>query len=182
VGFVNRCFQSKSFSSYVVEGHGKGLVPVGKPMAIPPIQLVHYDRVGTLMSSIAWDTQASWIKNGPLPGTPIDTPPGISYYESYAGSDVNTGVLTSALFPAPSQNCVILASAHGPSIEGLSETLIDADTKEAIASIPQIGSDTIWSFWRVDLPPGSQHLQIVAEDQGKGWGQWLAISEPHLCK
>jgi hypothetical protein len=35
VGFVNLHFQSKSFLPYVVEGHGKGLAPVGKPTAIP---------------------------------------------------------------------------------------------------------------------------------------------------
>jgi hypothetical protein len=67
-------------------------------------------------------------------------------------------------------------------VEGLSETLINADTRETIASAPQIGADTKWSFWAVDLPPDAQRLQIVSEDRGRDWGQWLSIGEPHLCK
>jgi hypothetical protein len=155
---------------------------VGKPTAIPPIRILDYDQVGASISPIRWDRQGSWIQNGPLPGTPITTPPAISYYESYAGSDANTGVLTSAPFARPSGDCLVLASAHGPSTEGLSETLINVDTGETIASVPQIGADTKWSFWAIDLPPHAQRLQIVAEDRGRGWGQWLSIGEPHLCK
>ena len=182
MGFVNLSFQSKSFSSYAVEGRGRALVPVGKPTAIPPIRILDYDQVGASIPPIRWDVQGSWIQNGPLPGAPINTPPAISYYESYAGSDTNTGVLTSAPFARPSGNCLVLASAHGPSVEGLSETLINADTRETIASAPQIGADTKWSFWAVDLPADAQRLQIVSEDRGRGWGQWLSIGEPHLCK
>lgn len=182
VGFVNLSFQSKSFSPYAVEGRGRMLVPVGKPTAIPPIRILDYDQVGASIPSIRWDVQGSWIHNGPLPGTPIDTPRTISYFESHAGSDSNTGVLTSAPFARPSGNCLVLASAHGPSVKGLSETLINAGTGETIASAPQIGAGTKWSFWAVDLPPDAQRLQIVAEDRGRDWGQWLSIGEPHLCK
>ncbi|HMJ60349.1 MAG TPA: hypothetical protein VK493_01255, partial [Bryobacteraceae bacterium] len=171
-----------SFSPYSVEGRGKALVPVGKPAAIPPIRILHDDQIGALIPSIRWEVEGSWIKNGPLPGTPIETPRAISYYESYAGSYANAGVVTSVPFARPPGNCLVLASAHGPSVEGLSETVIDADTGEAIASAPQIGTDTKWSFWAVDLPPAAQRLQIVAEDRGRGWGQWLTIGEPHLCK
>jgi hypothetical protein len=109
-------------------------------------------------------------------------PAATSYYESFAGSETNTGVLTSAPFARPAGNCLVIASAHGPSIEGLSERVINADTKETIASAPLIGTETIWSFWGVDLPPSVQRLQIVAEDNGRGWGQWLTIGEPYLCK
>jgi hypothetical protein len=182
VGFVNLSFQSKSFSSYVVESRGRALVPVGKTTAIPPIRILDYDQVGASIPPIRWDVQGSWIQNGSLPGTPIKMPPAISYYESYAGSDANTGVLTSAPFARPSGNCLVLASAHGPSVEGLSETLINADTRETIASAPQIGTDPKWRFWAIDLPPDAQRLQIVSEDRGRGWGQWLSIGEPHLCK
>jgi hypothetical protein len=182
LGFVNLSFRSKSFSPYAVEGRGRTLVPVGKPTAIPPVRILDYDQVGASIPPIQWDVQGSWIQNGPLPGAPINRPPAISYYESYAGSDANTGVLTSAPFARPSGNCLVLASAHGPSVEGLSETLINADTRETIASAPQIGADTKWSFWAVDLPPDAQRLQIVSEDRGRDWGQWLSIGEPHLCK
>jgi hypothetical protein len=182
LGYVNLGFQSKSFSAYTVEGRGRALVPLGKSAAIPPIRILHEDQVGALVPSLRWDVQASWIKNGPLPGTPVETPSTISYYESYAGSYANTGALTSAPLARPSGSCLVIASAHGPSVEGLSETVVDADTGEAIASAPQIGPDNKWSFWAVDLPPSAQRLQIVAEDHGRGWGQWLAVAEPHFCK
>jgi hypothetical protein len=182
LGYVNLSFQSKSFSPYSIEGRGKALVPAGKPTAIPPLRILHADQVGDPIQPMRWEAKGSWIKSGPLPGTPIDMPAATTYYESYAGSHANTGRLTSAPFARPVGNCLALASAHGPSVEGLSETVINADTGEAVASVPQIGSDTKWGFWAVDLPSNAQHLQIVAEDRGRGWGQWLAIAEPHLCK
>ncbi|HEY3457847.1 MAG TPA: PrgI family protein [Bryobacteraceae bacterium] len=182
VGFVNLRFQSKSFSPYTVENRGKNLFLAGEPSVVPPIRVSHADQIGAPIPSLSWNVRGSWVKNGPLPGTPIETPRTISYYESHAGSDANTGLLMSAPFERPSGNCLALASAHGPSIEGFSERLINADTKETIASVPQVGTDTIWSFWRVDLPLDAQRLQIVAEDHGQGWGQWLAIGSPHICK
>jgi len=182
VGFVNLKYQSKSFSPYTVEGHGRNLFLAGEPRTIPPIRALRSDRIGAPIPSIFWDVQGSWLKEGLLPGAPIEMPRAISYYESHAGNDANTGVLTSAPFAKPAASCLALASMHGPSVEGLSERLINADTKETIASVPQVGSDIVWSFWRVDLPPDVRHLQIVAQDQGAGRGQWLAIGEPHLCQ
>jgi hypothetical protein len=182
VGFVNLRFQSKSFSPYTVENRGKNLFLAGAPSAIPPIQLLHADQPGVPNLPISWDVQGDWVKNGTLPGTFIKAPRSISYYESYAGSDANTGMLMSAPFAKPAGNCLALANVHGPSVEGLSERLINADTKETIASVPQVGTNTSWTFWRVDLPPDVQRLQIVAEDRGAGRGQWLAIGEPHLCQ
>jgi hypothetical protein len=182
VGFVNLRFQSKSFSSYSIEASGTTLVPVGKPTAVPPIRPVSADRVGAPITPMRWEVEGSWIKNGPLPGAPIAMPAATSYYESFAGSETNTGVLTSAPFARPAGNCLVIAGAHGPSHEGLSERVINADTSETIASAPMIGSDAIWTFWEVDLPPNAGQLQIAAEDSGRGSGQWLTIGGPYLCK
>ena len=182
VGFVNLTFGSKSFSSYVIEGRRRQLVQVGQTTAVPAIRPLPADEVGAPMLAMPWGVQGNWTKNGPLPGAPFKMPIPFSYFESYAGGDANTGVVTSAPFPKPSGNCLVIPSAHGPSIDGLSARLIDADTKQTIASLPLMDNETLWGFWAVDLPPSAQHLQIVGEDAGRGWGQWLSIGEPRLCK
>jgi hypothetical protein len=182
VGFVNLSFRSKSFSSYVIEARGKALVPIGKPIAIPAVRPLRADQVGAPISTMHWETQGGWRKNGLFPAVPAGMPPAISYYESWNGGDANTGLLTSAPFERPPGNCIIMAGAHGPSAGGLSEKVINPDTNEMIASVPFVGRDVTWHFWGIDLPPNAQHLQIIAEDRGHGWGEWLAIGDPHLCK
>lgn len=175
-------FHSRSFLPCTVESRGKRLVPFGEPTAVPPIRVLRSDQVGAPIPSITWDARGSWIENGPLPHVRTDMPRALTYYESYAGSDANTGALTSAPFARPPGNCLALTIAHGASVEGLSERVIAADTKQTIASVSMLGRDTSWGLLGVDLPASSQRLQIVAEDRGQGWEQWLAIGEPHFCK
>ncbi len=182
VGFVNRTFDSKSFLCYAVEMHGKALVPVGRPTAIPPISGIRADQVGEAIPSIDWDLQGAWMRNGPIPSKPADMPPATSYYESWAGDDSNTGTIASHPFSNPPGNCLVVTGAHGPSTEGLSETVIDADRNQPIASVPFTPGDIAWHYWKVDLPASVQHVRIVAQDQGRHWGEWQMIGDLHLCK
>ncbi len=178
VGFINSAFPSSSFSVYIIGHHGKNLIPAGGPFPIPPIRAMRGGELGPPLQSLRWNAQGDWIKNGPIPG---GAPP-ISYYENHSERNANTGVLTSTPFSKPPGNCLVLANAHGPSTEGLSERLINADTNVTIAYAPLIDRYSDWNFWSIKLPPDIQRLQIVAEDRGRRLEQWLAISEPHFCK
>ena len=178
-GFVNLSFQSKSFLSYAVEGHGTGLVPVGKPTAVPPVRVVA-SRPGWRCASVlavgrARKLDQEWVSSGRCASRFPTT-------KAMPRAGANTGTLTSAPFTRPPGNCLVLASAHGSSVEGLSEKLINADTNVTIASAPLVDRYPNWSFWSIALPPDAQHLQIIAEDRGRGLEQWLAISGPYFCK
>src|SRR5207248_1772671 len=106
------------------------------------------------------------------------TPPGAPIHSSWSGADANFGELSSGAFASPASACIVLPVLHGPSVEGLAVSLLDADTGSVITTIPLRNIDMNWQFWRIYINPASKALKIVARDQGTGWGQWLAVSDP----
>jgi hypothetical protein len=71
---------------------------------------------------------------------------------------------------------------HGPSIGGASAELIDADSAKVLAELPFRERDPLWTLWRVPLPANAKRLRFLAVDNGKKFGQWLAVSAPLQCK
>ena len=181
-GFVNLRFRSESVSAYVVEAHGKALSPLGKPIVPPAVRLVGPDEIGAPLTSVRWNVQGAWSKGGQVPSAPPDIPPGASYYESWNGGDHNTGELISDPFRKPAGNCLVITGAHGPGMDGLSIQAINAANGDVIGSVPLVGGDVVWRFWRIDVPNDAERVQIVADDHGRGWGEWLMVGEPRACK
>src|SRR5262249_50056343 len=68
----------------------------------------------------------------------------------------------------------------GPQNEGLSVTIRDAGTRQTIAELRPAPVRTSWWVWapKLSIAPDSQ-IDIVAEDNGRGWGQWQAVAWPH---
>jgi hypothetical protein len=57
---------------------------------------------------------------------------------------------------------------------------VDTKTGKQIASLSPALMHTDWSMWNVAMPQDSMStVEIIAEDAGAGWGQWLAIGVPH---
>lgn len=182
IGFVNLNIATQSFSAYAVDAHSRALASIGKMNSVPPIRMLRAEQAGPAISGVHWDVQGSWIRDGPFPVAPLDMPSSISYFESWAGSDANSGSLTSTAFDRPAGGCLVMEGAHGPATEGLSIQLVDADTAEIIASAPLMDRDLAWKFWQVNVRPGAKRLQMIARDDGRGWGEWLTVGEPHECK
>jgi hypothetical protein len=182
VGFVNLHIPSTAFAAYALELDGKALIRVGKVTSIPSVREVSAEQVGTVLNPLNWHIDGSWLKHGPLPAKPPNMANDSDYYDSWAGSDANTGSIRSDSFAVPAGDCIVLSGANGPSTGNLSETLVDAETHRTIASMPLDDRDMGWRYWKVDVPASTKHLQIVAEDNGRDWGEWLRIGEPRLCK
>ena len=72
----------------------------------------------------------------------------------------------------------------GPNTGGLLVKAMNAKTGELIAALAPPPVRAHWWAWRVDLPATQPDLtvSIVAEDNGRGFGQWQAIGLPHLLK
>ena len=182
-GFVNSHFQSKTFLPYIIDNRSQSIAPIGMPLRTPLIHVFQPNSTGRPIPSMNWTIEGHWSKNGLIPGAASQQPPPfVSYHESWNSNDANTGILTSSAFAPPPGNCFVISDLHGPTPDGLSAKVIDADTKQTIASIPIMGSESIWRTWVIDVPSSARYLQIVAEDSGRDWGEWLAISEPHACK
>jgi hypothetical protein len=176
VGFINLQPGSESFNTYSVTQHGTAF-RMGESIPRPLIRPTTSASAGPALASVAWHGDG-WVKNGPFPVTPVDMPTGIEYYESWAGSDANTGTLESNIFEAPADHCLVISAANGPTNYELSVALMDADKNSVLASLPLNGWDLSWRYWMLDIPASVKHLQIVAKDGGKGWGEWLAIGQP----
>jgi hypothetical protein len=181
-GFVNLHIPSESFSAYAVEAHGKALAPIGQMTAVPEVRPVPAAQPASPLLTIRWDSQGGWERNGVLPSTPSGMPSGDPYWESWADNDAETGQLTSSVFNRPTLSCLIVPAAHGASVVGLSLRVVDADTGHTATSVPMLGHDLVWRRWRLPLPPGPQHLQIVADDNGRNWGAWLVVGQPQQCE
>jgi hypothetical protein len=139
------------------------------------------DQTGAPISPLRWGASGSWTL-GPLPVEPDGMPPGVPHYQSWSGADANTGVLSSNVFAVPTGNCVAVGAAHGPSTIGLSLRMLDGDTGKEIASLAMNSGDLAWRFFAFQAPDGVKRLTIVAEDQGRDWGQWLAVGPPLYCR
>ncbi len=182
IGFVNLDVATQSFSAYAVGDHGRALALIGGTNTVPAVRVLRAEQVGAAINGLHWHVQGNWVRDGPFPIAPPDMPTAMVYFESWAGSDANTGNLASTTFARPASGCLVMEGAHGPATHGLSLKLVDAETGALIASAPLMDRDLAWRFWQVNVGPGAKHLQIIARDDGRGWGEWLTVGEPHECK
>ncbi len=181
VGFVNLNVKTTSFKAYIVDARRRGLIPIGSPSAVPAVGAVTVDQTGPQIAGLAWQIDPAWRTNA-LPGGRYWDPPSGPIYASWGGHDSNTGRIASSIFPVPANSCMVLPVLHGPSVEGLSVDVVDADTGQAIASAPMQDGESQWQYWRVPIAATVKHARLIAQDQGSGWGQWLAIGEPRECR
>lgn len=179
VGFVNLRVPTHSFSAYLIDK--RGLIPIPGSETIPLIKAAQPAEAGPAISGIEWTTDPSWTLNGTPEGT-FGTPPSTAVYASWTGRDQNTGRIVSSSFRTPANGCIILPVLHGPVVAGLSLQIFDADTNKVIALAPLQDGDTAWEFWRIPIKPAVTHLRVIGDDEGRGWGQWLAVAGPSECR
>ncbi len=179
VGFVNLRIPSRAISAYLVTR--TGLLPINGVMALPALESAAKDEVGPPISAIAWRNDAAWTQEEAPSKPRFGWQPSASTLYSWSGHDSNTGQ-ASAEFLAPANACVVLPIVHGPSIGGASAQLTDADSERVLAELPFREHDPLWTLWRVPLSSSVKRLRFVAIDNGRKWGQWLAVSTPLQCK
>ena len=180
VGFINPSFGSSSFSTYLIDPHAKGIMPIGQATVIPPVRLVSRSGTGTELAGLQWQSSSGWVRNRVPPKIEVGDAPLGGFFSSWAGSDQSTGTLFSSVFAAPKDGCLIFPVIHGPSTDGLSEEVVDADTRQTILWVP-LGLGTTWQYLRLETT-ASRRLKVVARDNGRGWGQWLAVGTPSQCR
>jgi hypothetical protein len=169
---------SGSVQAYGIVRNGVVACALGPPQQVPHATPVDAQTAGAVIP-VVWKADPAWTRNGFHPS--VGTLPGETLYGSYSGSDTNQGSLISTAFETAGHACIAFAVAHGPSVGGQSVNVVNAGTGLTIESIPLSEAGGDWQFWAVEFQ-GTPELQIVAEDKGDQWGQWVAISEPHWCK
>jgi hypothetical protein len=139
--------------------------------------------VGTPVRALTWQRDTTWIADGTGPHESVTsfTPAG-EIYGTWHGSDSNIGTISSSNFAVPAAGCIIIPVLHGPSTARLSVELLDGDTNTVIEKMPMQDEDVQWEFWRVPIVGQARRLRLLARDQGKGFGQWLAVAAPAECR
>jgi hypothetical protein len=179
-GFVSLKYPVREIAAYVVTR--RGLVPLTRPMPAPQLAVASAQETGPPLPGIQWERDPSWTPGEPPPYVPYGSAPSGPIYNSWSGSDANTGRIWSSSFSAPSDGCLIVPVLQGYHSDGLSAEVIDADTNQVIASIPFQNAPKQWTFWRIPVPTQAKHLRIRAQDDGRNWGEWLALGTPASCR
>jgi hypothetical protein len=179
VAFVNLAIPSRSISAYAATRHGLAAIDGGA--VVPALGAARPNEAGAPLGDIVWQMDKTWALNG-IPVLPVyGWLPPTAAYSSWQGHDEHTGQIV-AEFRAPANACIVLPVLHGPSIGGASARLLDADSGVVLADLPFRDRDVLWSLWRVPLNSNVKRLRFVATDDGRDWGQWLAVSAPMQCK
>jgi hypothetical protein len=178
-GFAKVPEVTHSFVAYLL--NRRGLMPIPGSIIVPPVHLATEGEAGPAID-VQWVRDAIWT-SGALPAHPaFTTIPSGRIYESWAGSDANTGTMMSSSFERPQNGCVIVPVLQGPVSAGLSVELRDAETQSVLAELPFQDGLQQWSFWKVCVPESAKHVQIIARDQGRDRGEWLALAPPDQCR
>ena len=171
----------KVFAS-VIDPRKFGLMPIDAGLRMPRIAAADLKHVGPPITGIHWKLQLETPDDNLPGGRPLgDIPPG-PVHSTYGGSDAAAGLIKSAVFERPKDGCLILPVFTGPVVNRLSAHLEDAATGIILEDLPLRNSRSQWHFWQVKVEPANETLRLVAEDEGRGWGQWIAVATPLTCQ
>lgn len=143
--------------------------------------IVEASRLGPPLARIEPAIEGSWSREGGFHGVPA-APQGVPWYGSWNGNDANVGRISFALPPLHNVREIGIPFLTGPMATDLVLKIVDSASGETLLETdwPPIRADR-WGVWRVTVPESAlgHALAFVAEDRGRGWGQWLAVAAPH---
>jgi len=138
-----------------------------------------FNRAGPALTGASVAIQGAWTPNGYYPD--VGRPPAEgAVYGSWSGNDANVGKIRLGPYRIGQPIAIAMPVITGPSNGGLSIRVLNTKTGKAMASLNPIPQHDKWWVWNAALPPEpDSSIEIVAEDAGSAWGQWLAIGVPH---
>lgn len=99
-----------------------------------------------------------------------------AYYASWSGDDRHMGILQWRL-DLQNVEQVVLPIAAGPNADKQIVTIIDEQTQRTLWKSQGQMRQT-WRVHRFDVPKDVKSVIVTAEDNGDGWGEWLAVGLP----
>jgi len=132
--------------------------------------------------SASFEVSGSWTRDGYFPN--VGPPPGGGMaFGSWSGADSNTGILRMGPFHWDGRTGLTLPMVTGPGNAGISVQIRDVETKTVLAELTPAPVHATWWVWRPTLPAGRPlNVEIVANDAGTQFGQWLAVGWPEFLK
>jgi hypothetical protein len=112
------------------------------------------------------------------PGTPPVEGP---IYGSYP--DASTGSIRLGPFHLDGLTEMAIPLVTGPDTHNLTVSVRDAATKELLSQMAPLPKCLTWWAWHPDLPKGHEMtVEVMVEDKGSTWGQWIALGWPHVLR
>src|SRR5581483_208850 len=98
------------------------------------------------------------------------------YFDDWNGGDTTGGQLMSPVLRL-SNNCVTIPMAHGSATTSLKVRVTDPAASTTLASIPMLGADLGWRYWRIRIQQPVSEVRAIASDFNREWNEWLALGE-----
>ena len=173
--------EPRTVTAYVLESDQRSLCAIGSRMVRPLGGEVGFAWVGDAFGAAPEQVTGSWTKDGYFPQTgrpPVDG----EVLGSWSGSDGNTGTMQWGPIHLDGRTRLVLPLVTGPASHGLSVRIRNAASKETLAELVPPPARMDWWAWLPELPAGQEmDIEIVAEDKGRGFGEWQAIGWPHAA-
>lgn len=151
--------------------------PKGRAFADSVVTTATEAEAGALVPDVTWHPDRGWGLNGYYPD--IGHLSQGSIWGSWNHSDASTGTISSSIF-SDRAGCVILPVGHGPSILHERARVTTADGR-TVQEVPLDAATGKWEFYKVYYDSHIKEIRIIAEDDGTGWGEWLAVGQPRFC-
>ncbi len=180
-GYVNG--QPRSITAYALEADDRSLCAIGKREMHRAGSEVTFPELGPRLPDVTPEITGAIVPDGYYKGKggPGAPPTDGDVFGSYP--DANTGAIRLGPFHLDAHTGIAIPVVTGPDNQKLSITVRDAVTKEVFAQLDPPPVHTTWWAWRPELPLDREiTIELVAEDNGSGWGQWLALGSPHALR
>lgn len=172
---------SRPITAYVLEADDHSLCAIGTQKLPHAGAEVSFTELGAALPAVSPQIAGAWVPDGYYkgPGGPGAPPVNGAVFGSYP--DANTGSIRLGPFHLDGHTEIAIPVVTGPDSHNLSLVVRDAVSKKVYAQLDPPPVRTAWWAWRPELPKGRElTVEIYAEDKGPGWGQWLALGQPHV--
>jgi hypothetical protein len=171
-------------TAYAVEADERSLCAIGKQNLRIAGTEIPFTQLGPRLPESPSQIAGGWTPDGYFKGTGAPGgPPPVEGPVLGTFPDANTGSIHLGPFHLDGHTEIAIPLVTGPDNHNLSVVVRDATTKEVLSQLTPPPIRITWWAWHPDLPQDRElTVEIVAEDKGSGWGQWLALGWPHTLQ
>ena len=148
-----------------------------------PEMEVAFSELGAPLGEAQTEITGAWTPNGYYKGAGSPGAPPVDGLVFGSFPDANMGTIRLGPFHVDGRAGVAIPLVTGPDNHNLSIVIQDAVRKEILAKMEPPPIRDTWWVWRPELPTDRQlTVEVIAEDKGSGWGQWMAVGWPHVLQ
>jgi hypothetical protein len=173
----------RPITAYVVEADDRSLCAIGTRQLSRASREAAFTEMGVRLPDVTPEITGAWSPDAYYkgPGGPGAPPTDGLVLGSFP--DGNVGSIRLGPFHLDGHTEMGIPLVSGPDNHDLSIVVRDAGSKEVLAKMTPPPVHPTWWVWHPNVPLGREiTVEVLAEDRGSGWGQWLAVGWPHAFK